>query len=83
MRDIQHADGVDPNVALARSRTSYYASLQNWTIAGLLVRLGREAGPVPGSNPSAWITDAGEGEIRIAAALCGVFQLDVWRADED
>jgi hypothetical protein len=54
-----------------------YTSLQNWTIGQLLIRLGRRAEPIRGSIPSTWITDASETEIRDAAAMSGVVQLEI------
>jgi len=54
-----------------------YTSLQNWTIGQLLSKLGRRAEPVRGSIPSAWVTDATEDEIRDAAAVSGVVQLEI------
>jgi hypothetical protein len=59
-----------------------YASHQNWTIGQLLIRLGRTAEAVRGSTPSEWITNASESEIRDAAALSGVVQLEIKRAGE-
>ena len=59
-----------------------YASFQNWTIGQFLIGLGRRAEPIHGSIPSAWITDASEAEIRDAAALSGVVQLEIQRAGE-
>lgn len=59
-----------------------YASFQNWTIGQILIGLGRRAEPIRGSNPSAWITDASESEIREAAALSGVVQLEIQRVGE-
>jgi hypothetical protein len=54
-----------------------YTSLQNWTIGQRLIELGRRAEPIRGSMPSAWMTDANEFEIRGAAALSGVVQLEI------
>jgi hypothetical protein len=54
-----------------------YTSFQNWTIGQLLIGLGHRAEPIRGSIPSAWITDASEAEIRDAAALSGVVQLEI------
>ncbi len=54
-----------------------YASLQNWTIGQLLLRLDRSAEPIHGSIPSEWVTNTSEAEIRDAAALSGVSQLEI------